>query len=78
MVAMMAYATAPTADLDPASDTPSDPNEPMCEVQAVRLRELCALADEPFVGTLTKGQAREMIETLEKRFDQPSAKLYRS
>ena len=78
MVAMTTYAAAPTEDLDPASDAPSDPNEPMSQVQAVRLRDLSRIAKVPFHDSLTKAQAQEQISELEKRCDQPRIKLYRS
>ncbi|EKE44765.1 hypothetical protein OCGS_1148 [Oceaniovalibus guishaninsula JLT2003] len=41
--------------------------EPMTEVQAVRLRELCQKLDEPFDGNLTQAQADARIEALENR-----------
>ena len=52
--------------LDPAFDLPPDPNEPMTEKQAVKLRELAAEADEPFDGNLTKRQAERRIAHLEE------------
>lgn len=41
-------------------------DEPMTEVQAARLRDLCEKHDEAFDGNLTKSQADDRIAALER------------
>ena len=55
--------------LDPSIGLGPDPEKPMTEVQAVKLRELAARADEPFDGNLTERQADRRIAHLEEYLD---------
>ena len=52
--------------LDPSVGLGPDPEEPMTEVQAIKLQELAARADEPYDGNLTKRQADRRIAHLEE------------
>jgi hypothetical protein len=47
----------------PAVD--QDADAPMTELQAARLRDLCARAGEPFDASLTRRQAADRIADLE-------------
>ncbi|SPJ24717.1 DUF3072 domain-containing protein [Palleronia abyssalis] len=47
-------------------DENTDADEPMTEVQAARLRDLCEKHDEAFDTTLTREQADARIAALEK------------
>jgi hypothetical protein len=48
-------------------DPEYDPDAPMSEKQAARLRELCEKLDEPFDTALNQRQTEERIRQLEKR-----------
>lgn len=55
-----------SVSLDPAVGLGPDPEEEMTERQAIKLRELASVADEPFDGSLTRRQAERRIAHLEE------------
>lgn len=50
-------------------DPEYEPDAPMSEKQAARLRQLCEKLDEPFDTALNQQQTEERIRQLEERVD---------